>query len=69
MSGRMGTCINCGETDMGIYTIDCCRGWVTDKYNFNVEICEKCLDLITKNWKFTGMTADKVYVFARKQRG
>lgn len=66
MSGRIGTCINCGETDMGIYTMDVTRGWHGDKFDFNVEICEECVTSITKNWNLPDSMADKVYVFSRK---
>jgi len=66
MSGKIGTCINCHETNMGIYTMDVTRGWNGDKFDFSVEICEKCIINITKDWKLPDSMADKVYVFARK---
>lgn len=66
MSGRIGTCVNCKETNMGIYNITVERGWNGDKYNFEVEICEKCLDIICKDWKHD-FKPDTVYIAFRQQ--
>ena len=71
MGGKLGECINCREYDMGMYTMDVCRGWYGDKFNFSVEICESCLDKITKKWSLGNgsRTADMVFVFSRKETG
>jgi hypothetical protein len=69
MSARIGTCIKCGKTDEGIYTIEVCRGWADDKYNFYVEICQNCIvDLA--NWLNIppGIdVVDDIGIFLRKQ--
>lgn len=65
MSGRLGTCAQCHQTVEGIYSMDVCRGWTDDRYNFSVEICEPCLDKMTAGWTLGTQSADHVYVEAR----
>ena len=69
MSGRYGYCCSCNKLEEGIYTMDVCRGWTSDQYNFNVEICESCLNEITKNWDLGEEIADTIYVSSRVNDG
>jgi hypothetical protein len=48
MSGRLGNCIKCGKDTEGVYTIEVCRGWVGDKYQFYAELCEECVGDLVK---------------------
>ncbi len=75
MSGKYGTCISCNKYVMGIYTLEVGRGFVDDKYEFNLEICESCLDksisLLSSKWDMTrvkerGMV-DYVHLYTHRE--